>query len=73
MSEVGILTDNLTATLTAVLAELNSAAIPGFGTFESAKTDERIVTENGERILMPPAIDVRFNPSVVLRNKLKQP
>lgn len=69
----GRFAEALTSTLSAVLADLNSAAIPGFGTFESVKTDERVQTDsNGRRMLLPPAISVRFNPSVVLRNKLRR-
>lgn len=64
----------LTSTLTEVFAELDSAAIPGFGTFESVKTDEHVMTDaTGRRMLVPPAITVKFNTSVVLRNKLRRP
>lgn len=53
-------------------ADLDSIAIPGFGTFRSAKTEERVVTDEttGERTLLPPAIALEFQPSIVLRKKL---
>lgn len=52
-------------------AQLDSVALPGFGTFTPAKTDEYIVDDpDGGRILMPPAVKVQFNPSIVLRKKL---
>lgn len=59
-----------------VLAELganmDSAAIPGFGTFTTVKTDEHIVTDptTGERTLVPPSVCLNFQASVVLRKKL---
>lgn len=52
-------------------ADLNSIAIPGFGTFSAEKLDEYVVTEpDGTRTLMPPAVTVKFNPSIILRKKL---
>lgn len=52
-------------------AQGDSVAIPGFGTFQSVKTDEHIATaDDGSRLLMPPAIEVEFKPSVVLRKSL---
>ncbi len=68
----------MTAALTAAIAEagaeLDSAAIPGFGTFQAVKTDEHITVDpvSGERLLVPPAITMHFLPSVVLRKKMKQ-
>lgn len=51
--------------------ELDSVAIPGFGTFTSEKIDERVVedTESGIRKLLPPSITVNFKSSIVLRKK----
>lgn len=55
-------------------ADLDSAAIPGFGTFQSVKTDEHIAVDpaTNKRMLMPPSITLHFAPSVVLRKKLKK-
>ena len=58
-----------------VLGELcaqgDSVAIPGFGTFQSVKTDEHVHTDDdGHRMLVPPAITVEFKSSVVLRKSL---
>lgn len=66
------LTSALTASIAETGAELDSCAIPGFGTFVSEKTDEHITVDpvNGERLLVPPAITMRFQPSVVLRKKM---
>ena len=52
-------------------AQGDSVAIPGFGTFQSVKTDEHIDTDNeGRRMLIPPSITVEFKSSVVLRKSL---
>lgn len=55
------------------LTELDSIAIPGFGTFEAKKKDERIVNNpsNGKRMLVPPRVAVNFKVSNVLKSKLK--
>lgn len=73
-SETATITDALSKLMGEIGSELGSVAIPGFGTFASVKTDESIVTDNltGERRLMPPAITVQFQPSVVLRKKLSR-
>lgn len=60
------------AAIVDILAEGNSVAIPGFGTFSPEKADEYVkADDSGRRLLMPPAIIVNFKPSVVLRNRLK--
>lgn len=53
-------------------AELDSVAVPGFGTFASVKKDEQIVdnVETGEKMMLPPVINVNFKSSVVLRKRL---
>lgn len=44
------------------LTEMNDVAIPGFGTFCAAKTDEYITvdTDTGQRILMPPSVKAKL-------------
>lgn len=73
-SEVTTLVDGLSVIFREVGAELDSIAVPGFGTFKSSKTEERIsVNENtGERTLLPPVITMEFQPSIVLRKKLSK-
>lgn len=70
---VSAMTAALTAALAETGAELDSAAIPGFGTFQTVKTDEHITVDpvSGERLLVPPAITMHFLPSVVLRKKMR--
>ncbi len=50
--------------------ELDAVAIPGFGTFTPEKNDERIVTDaNGKSFLLPPSIELKWRPSVMLRKQ----
>ncbi len=53
--------------------ELDSIAIPGFGTFEGKKKNERIVVNpsTSKRMLVPPKITLNFKPSALLKAKLK--
>ncbi|MBQ0115451.1 MAG: HU family DNA-binding protein [Bacteroidales bacterium] len=52
---------------------LDSVAIPGFGTFEAKKKNERVITNpaNGKRMLLPPRVVAGFKISNVLKGKLK--
>lgn len=70
--QAATLIDSLTGVLRTIGSELDSAALPGFGTFSTVKTDEQIVTDEttGARTLVPPAIRMSFAPSVVLRKKI---
>ena len=70
--ETATLTDALAKLMTELGGELDSMAIPGFGTFVPVKTDERVVTDasTGSRTLLPPSITMHFQPSVLLRKKL---
>lgn len=53
--------------------DLDSIAIPGFGTFEAKKKNERVMVNpsNGKRMLVPPRISVNFKVSNVLKTRLK--
>lgn len=68
------LASDLTAIIAETGAELDSVAVPGFGTFTTRKTDEHITVDpaSGERLLVPPSITMHFTPSVVMRKKLKK-
>lgn len=51
--------------------DMDAVAIPGFGTFQPVKADERLVVDKtGRRILLPPEIALQFRSSVLLRKKL---
>lgn len=51
------------------LCDGDSVAVPGFGTFEAVKTDERVAVDaqTSQRMLMPPHIAVIFKPGSRLR------
>lgn len=72
--ETATLIDAFSKLMVETGSELDSIAIPGFGTFATVKTDESIVTdsESGRRTLMPPSIKMIFQPSVVLRKKMSR-
>ncbi|MDE6684982.1 MAG: HU family DNA-binding protein [Duncaniella sp.] len=72
--ETSTLTDALSKLLTETGSELDSIAIPGFGTFTTVKADESVITDTvtGKRTLMPPSITMTFQPSVVLRKKMSR-
>lgn len=58
----------LVGLVTELLAACDTVAIPGFGTFTATKTDEHVVTApDGRRTLLPPSIDVNFQPGSRLR------
>lgn len=67
-------TDMLEATVTAIKEhskDLDTVAVPGFGSFACVKTDECIVADvlTGEQKLLPPKIEMKFKSSVVLRKR----
>lgn len=72
--ETATLTDALAKLMTELGGELDSMAIPGFGTFVPVKTDESVETDEttGRRTLIPPSITMHFQPSVLLRKKLSR-
>ena len=53
--------------------ELDSIAIPAFGTLEARKKNERVMVNpsNGKRMLVPPKITMNFKVSNVLKTRLK--
>ena len=67
------LQDGLIETLRNQLTQQNTIAVPGFGTFEAKKKNERVVTNpsNGKRLILPPKITLNFQVSNVLKSKLK--
>ena len=71
--DVGKLLEGFTAVVTTATSEMDSIAIPGFGTFEPVKTEECIKTNpsNGKRCLYPPKMEMVFTASNILKKKLK--
>lgn len=70
--ETSRLIETLVGAFTRITTNVDSIAIPGFGTFQPVKEDEKIVvTPQNKRMLMPPSVRLTFKESVVLRKKLK--
>jgi nucleoid DNA-binding protein len=69
--DVTALIEGLSATLREKLSDNNIIAIPGFGEFEPVKEDEYIQDDlsTGKRMLFPPCISLKFNPSSILKRK----
>ena len=72
-ADVSKLLDAWVTTIKERCGELDSIAIPGFGTFEAKKKLERIVVNpgTGKRMLVPPKISLSFKPSALLKSKIK--
>ncbi|MCH5347111.1 MAG: HU family DNA-binding protein [Muribaculaceae bacterium] len=71
-NEVSQLVEALVTTFSRTAADVDSIAIPGFGTFQPVKTMEHIDTlPSGKQMLMPPSITMTFKESVLLRKKLQ--
>lgn len=71
--DVEKLLDAFISTVKNRCGELDSVAIPGFGTFEAKKRLERVSVNpaTGKRMLIPPKITLSFKPSALLKNKLR--
>ena len=71
--DVGKLLDAFVGVLTARCSDMDSVHVPGFGSFEPKKRDERVMVHpsTGKRMLVPPKVVVGFKVSNVLKTKLK--
>lgn len=71
--DVDKLVDALAGILSARCGEMDSVYIPGFGTFEPKKRNERVMVNptTGKRMLVPPKVVLGFKVSNVLKAKLK--
>lgn len=72
MTEHKELTEHLAAIIRRAAMNMDSVAIPSFGTFTPVKHDEEITTDlsTGKRMLLPPQITLEFTPATLLRKKL---
>ena len=76
--ESGKSTDEIASVINAVASaiasfagDLDSVAVPGFGTFSAIHRPDTItVDDQGRRMLTPPSISVEFKSSVLLRKSL---
>lgn len=73
-ADVNALFDGLSAVMKQCFVQLDSVAIPGFGKFGSVKEEEKVITDlsTGQRMLLPPAINVSFQPSSLLKKRVNQ-
>lgn len=71
--DVNKLLEGLAGVLRTRCRDLDSVILPGFGTFEPRKRNERVMVnpKTGKRMLVPPKIVLGFKVSNVLKSKLK--
>ena len=67
------LLDSLVEVTGSECSDMNSIALPGFGSFEPKKRQERVAVHpsTGRRMLIPPKITHSFRPSALLKQKVK--
>ena len=72
-ADVGKLVEALAGVMRTRCGELDSVVVPGFGTFEPKKRNERVMIHpsTGKRMLVPPKVVLGFKVSNVLKAKLK--
>jgi nucleoid DNA-binding protein len=72
--DIEALIEGLASALRDALADGDTVLLPGFGTFATVKEDEKVVDDlaGGSRLLLPPCISVKFNPSTLLRRKITE-
>ena len=72
-TDINKLMEAFTGVVATRCGEMDSIAIPSFGTFEPRKRNERVMTNpaTGKRMLVPPKITLSFKVSNVLKNKFK--
>ena len=71
--DVNKLIDAFAGILRTRCGERDSVVVPGFGTFEPKKRNERVMVHpsSGRRMLVPPKVVMGFKVSNVLKAKLK--
>jgi nucleoid DNA-binding protein len=71
--DVNKLIDAFAGVLRSRCGEMDSVVLPGFGTFEPKKRNERVMVnpKSGRRMLVPPKVVLGFKVSNVLKAKLK--
>ena len=70
--DVNKLLEGFSGVLRSHCGELDSVSVPGFGTFEPRKRNERVMVnpQTGKRMLVPPKIVLGFKVSNILKSKL---
>ena len=72
-ADIDSLTEGLAMVIAESCADLDSVAIPTFGTFVPVKHKEEVTTDlsTGKRMLLPPEIKLEFQPGGVLQKRLR--
>ena len=72
-ADVDALVEGLSIILRDTCSELDSVAIPTFGTFTAVKHNEEVVTDlaTGKRMLLPPEIKIEFHPGGLLQKRMR--
>lgn len=72
-SDVDALVEGLSIVLRQSCSELDSVAIPTFGTFAPRKHPETVVDDlvTGKKMLVPPEISVEFRPGAMLTKRMR--
>lgn len=69
--EIASVVNAVASAIAAYAGNLDSVAVPGFGTFTAVHRPDSVrVDSEGRRMLTPPSISVEFKSSVVLRKSL---
>ncbi len=73
VEDIDALVEGLAVVLRDSCAELDSVAIPTFGTFVPVKHKEEIVSDlsTGRKMLLPPEIKIDFQPGGLLQKRLR--
>ena len=73
-ADIDALVEGLSIVLRQSCAELDSVAVPAFGTFAPRKHAEAIVDDlsTGKKMLVPPELSIEFRPGAMLLKRLRQ-
>lgn len=71
-ADIEALEEGLAIVIRQCCADLDTVAVPTFGSFTAIKHKEEIVDDlsTGKRMLLPPEINVEFTPSASLLNRI---
>ena len=72
--EAAALLDSFVDVVGTRCSDMDTVALPGFGSFEPKKRLERVMVmpSSGKRMLIPPKIVLSFKPSVMLKQRLRE-
>lgn len=72
-SDIDALVEGLSVTVRHACSDLDSVAVPTFGTFAPVKHKEEVVKDlsTGKRVLVPPEITIEFRPGGMLLKRLR--